>query len=197
MEDLYQLDSEQLKSRLLDKVGDGTWPPVHKAAELAVEKHGGQRRKDGTDFVGHPLRTALLLLEVGGVHDPNMLCAALLHDTVEDTDLSCDDLLGEFGSKVSDLVRSLTLEPYQEGQDKSARDVAHFQSLAWEGRDPQLLRTADRLDNIRTLGEAVPADRREAYLRDTRAHLLPLTLASNTALYHALNLALTDQGCPE
>jgi (p)ppGpp synthase/HD superfamily hydrolase len=197
MEDLYRLDPEQLEKRLLDKVGDGTWPPVHRAAALAKEKHAGQQRKDGSDFVGHPMRTALLLLEVGGVQDPNMLCAALLHDVVEDTDLSCDDLLGEFGSKVSDLVRALTLEPYQEGEDKSARDVAHFEHLAWEGRDPQLLRTADRLDNIRTLSADMPAERREAYLRDTRKHLLPLTLASNTGLYHALNLALADQGCPE
>ncbi len=197
MEDLYQLSSEQLEQRLLDKTGDGTWPPVHKAAELARTQHAGQKRKDGGDFVCHPFRTALLLLEVGGVQDPNMLCAALLHDVAEDTEMSCDDLLGEFGSKVAEMVRTLTLPPYQEGEDKSARDVAHFQHLAWEGRDPQLLRTADRLDNIRTLGDTVPEQRREAYLRDTRAHLLPLTLASNTALYHALNLALADQGCPE
>ncbi|MBC8329132.1 MAG: HD domain-containing protein [Planctomycetes bacterium] len=196
MEDLYHLSPDQLERRLIDKVGDGTWPPVHKAVAVARDKHRGQQRKDGSDFVGHPLRTALLLLEVAGVQDPNMLCAAVLHDVVEDTDASCDDLLEEFGSKVADLVRILTLEPYQDGQDKSARDVAHFQHLAWEGRDPQLLRTADRLDNIRSLGDTVPPARREAYLRDTRDHLLPLTLASNTALYHALNLALADQGCP-
>jgi len=197
MEDLYRLDAEALEQRLLDQVGAGTWPPVHRAAELARAHHAGQERKDGSVFVCHPLRTALLLLEVGGVQDPNMLCAALLHDIAEDTHLSCDDLLGDFGSKVADLVRCLTLPPYREGEDKSARDVAHFQHLAWEGRDPQLLRTADRLDNIRTLGDTVPPARREAYLRDTRAHLLPLTLASNTALYHALNQALAEQGCPE
>lgn len=197
MEDLYRLTAAELEQRLLDKVGSRTWPPVHRALAVAKEQHAGQKRKDGSEFLGHPLRTALLLLEVGRIQDPNMLCAALLHDVVEDGELSCDDLLGEFGSKVAELVRALTLPPPQPSEDKSARDVDHFQHLAWEGRDPQLLRTADRLDNIRTLGNAVDSARRAAYLRDTRCHLLPLSLATNTALYHTLNQVLADQGCPE
>ncbi|RMH01678.1 MAG: HD domain-containing protein [Planctomycetota bacterium] len=196
MEDLHTLDPEQLEERLLSQAGPDSWPPLSRAVALAKEKHAGQTRKDGTPFIGHPLRTALLLLEVGGIKDPNLLCAAVLHDVAEESDLQPDDLMGEFGSKVADLVRAVTVAPPADG-DKSARDVAHFQALAWEGRDPQILRTADRLDNILTLGEALPPERRESYLRDTREHLLPLTLATNTALYHALNQALADRGCPE
>jgi len=194
MEELYSLDPETLAARLLALVGEGTWPPVHEAIEMARTRHAGQLRKEGAPFLAHPLRVALLLAEVGGIHDAAMLCAALLHDILEDTDTTADEIHARFGSKVADLVRSMTLPPLREGQSKGERDRAHFEGLAWEGRDPQILRSADRLDNIRSLGKTMPPERKEEYLRDTRNGLLPLTLATNTALYHALAEALERAG---
>lgn len=197
MNELYTLSAAELETRLLEAVGNNTWPPVHKAIDLAKEKHTGQVRKDGSEFVAHPIRVALLLLEVGNLNEANLLCSAVLHDIVEDTDLSCDDLMGDFGSKVSDLVRSVTLPDLRDGQTKSDRDKSHFSALSWDGRDSQILRSVDRLDNILTLSDDFPADRLQDYLADTRVGLLPLTLACNTAIYHALNDALTANGCPE
>ncbi len=193
MEELYTLSAEALEQRLLDQVGNATWPPIHKAAEFAREKHTGQKRKDGSDYIHHPLRVCLILLELGKLTSADLLCAALLHDVVEDTDTEVDDLVGDFGSKVSDLVRSLTLADLREGQTKSDRDKSHFSSLSWESRDAQILRSVDRLDNITDMDENFPAHHREDYLRDTREGLLPLTLACNTAIYHALDAALASK----
>jgi len=195
VKELYTLSAEQLEQRIINHVGESAWPPVHKAVSLAREKHLGQLRKDGADYITHPLRVCLLLLEVGGLNNPDLLCAALLHDVVEDTDTVVEELTGEYGSKVSDLVRSVTLTDLRRGQSKSERDRSHFSSLSWESRDAQILRSADRLDNIADMDENFPKNRWSEYLQDTRDGLLPLTLACNTGLFHALDQALTNKGC--
>jgi len=195
VKDLYTLSAAQLEQRIINHVGESACPPVHKAVSLARAKHQGQFRKDGSDYITHPLRVCLLLLEVGGLDSPDLLCAALLHDVVEDTDTMVEELTGEYGSKVSDLVRSVTLADLRKGQSRSERDRAHFSSLSWEGRDAQILRSADRLDNISDMDDNFPKNRREEYLQDTRDGLLPLTLACNTGLFHALDQALTSKGC--
>ena len=195
MKDLYTLSAVQLEQRIINHVGESTCPPVHKAVALAREKHLGQFRKDGSDYITHPLRVCLLLFEVGGLDSPDLLCAALLHDVVEDTDTMVEELTGDYGSKVSDLVRSVTLADLRKGQSRSERDRAHFSSLSWEGRDAQILRSADRLDNISDMDDNFPKNRRKEYLQDTRDGLLPLTLSCNTGLFHALDQALTGKGC--
>ena len=196
MDELYGLSSEELERRLLGAVGGNTWPPVHEALALAKEKHAGQLRKDGTEFIRHPLRVALLLLEVGGIDQADMLCAALLHDLVEDTEVDIFEVEDRFGHKVGDLVRALTLPPLESGQSAHQQAMGHFQHLSWEGRDPQILRSADRLDNVKTLAGSLTPQREAEYLKETREGLLPLTLACNTGLYHALDQALQQAGCP-
>ncbi len=186
MDSHLALGPAALRERLTRAVPD-SWPPLSKAIALAEEKHAGQTRKDGSEFVTHPLRVALILLEVAEINSPDLLCAAVLHDVVEDSDLKVDDLRNDFGGKVADLVRAVTLSPLREGQSKSERERAHFGALSWEPRDAQILRSADRLDNLRTMGGSFRPERREEYIRDTREGLLPLTLACNTALYHALS----------
>ena len=193
-DEIKDLDAEALGARLLDSVGQNQWPPVHTAVEWVMERHQGQARRDGTDFRGHPLRVTLLLHELADQSDPNVLCAGLLHDLVEDTDTTVDDIMTTFGSKVSDLVRAMTLPELREGQTKHQRMMSHFETLRWEGRDGQIVRSADRLDNLLTLDAIDAFERREEYLKETKEGLLPLTLACNTALYHALNDTLEAMG---
>ena len=73
---------------------------VLKAATFAAHKHRDQRRKDvkATPYINHPLAVAQALCEEGGVDDPIILAAALLHDTIEDTETTYDELRGQFGS---------------------------------------------------------------------------------------------------
>jgi GTP pyrophosphokinase len=193
-EDIRSLDAEALAARLLENVGSDHWPPVHTAIEWTMERHAGQVRRDGTDFRCHPLRVAVILHEIADQTDPNVLCAGLLHDLLEDTDTQVDEINATFGSKVGDFVRALTLKDPRPGQTKLQRNMAHFEGLRWEGRDAQIIRSADRLDNLKTLDAIDDYDRRDDYLKESREGLLPLTLACNTALYHALNDTLEAAG---
>jgi GTP diphosphokinase / guanosine-3',5'-bis(diphosphate) 3'-diphosphatase len=190
LQELYTLDADALRKRLLDSVGTGTWPPVHTAVEWVIEKHQGQTRLDGTDFACHPLRVALILHELGGQSGADVLCAGLLHDVVEDTETTLDQVSETFGGKVGDLVRAMTLLEPTEGKTKYDRNLAHFESLRWDGRDAQIVRSADRLDNVRTIVDVPLYDRREEFIRETEEGLVPLALATNTAIYHALVEAL-------
>ena len=83
---------------------------VLKALSFAALKHRDQRRKDeeASPYINHPIALANLLWHEGGVSDATVLCAALLHDTVEDTDTSPDELRAEFGNEIADVVLEVT-----------------------------------------------------------------------------------------
>ena len=192
MTSIEELSPSALEERLLGAVGAGSYPSIPAALEFAKESHSDQARKDGSPYIGHPLRVALRLLETGGLKGPDLLCAALLHDVVEDCGVELAQVRELFGKKTADLVRAMTLPELREGQSKSERDQAHFSSLSWESRDAQILRSADRLDNVLTMGSVFPEERRAEYLEDTESGLVPLILACNTALYHALQDAVAN-----
>lgn len=193
MKELYSLSLEELEKRLLDQVGS-TWPPVDKALEMAKASHGGQVRKgSGEPYVTHVVRTALILLEVAEQkHNPTVLCAGLLHDVAEDTNVSVNEVEDEIGPQVGDMVRALTHPQRKQGESKFERNMRHLENLRWDGRDAHIVKSADRLDNILTMDGAFTPERRAEYLKETEEGVLPLTLASNTALYHALKDALAD-----
>ena len=193
MKDIYCLNAEVLANRLIDAVGLKTWPSVHEAVNLMKARHAGQKRKCGEDFVCHPLRVTLLLLEVGGQTNADILCAGLLHDIVEDTGTSLEEVGERFGGKVEDLVRSLTLPDLEEGQSKLERNMKHFEGLRWADRDAQIIKSADRLDNLLSMSSGFSEQRKKEYLLEAREGMLPLTLAVNTALYHALKGAIEER----
>jgi hypothetical protein len=119
--EIYMLDLAALQVRLLAHVGTDTWPPVHDAMAFAVERHAGQSRKGKAEpYAVHPLRTALILRELAEQKGAAMLCGALLHDLVEDTATTLDEIEDRFGPQVGDLVRALTYPPLKEGESKHA-----------------------------------------------------------------------------
>src|SRR5512141_1156039 len=83
---------------------------VLRAAQFAAQKHRDQRRKDvkATPYINHPIALAEVLHTDGDVHDPIVIAAALLHDTIEDTETTYDELRGAFGSTVADVVVEVT-----------------------------------------------------------------------------------------
>ena len=185
--EIYGLEVGELEERVL-----GHWPGLAQACTFAKERHEGQERKKGGPYVAHPFRVALLLKEEGGLDDEGLACAALLHDLVEDTPTSHDEIQQSFGSRVSNLVRSVTQPERAEGETKFERNMRSFEALRWEGCDAQILRSADRLDNLTTAKGAFSAEREAEYVRECRDGLLPLTLAVNTPLYHALAAAIEE-----
>lgn len=185
--EIYGMGLAALQERLLAQVGADTWPPVHEALALACERHEGQSRKGRREpYATHAVRVALILRELAEQKAPALLCAALLHDLVEDTATSLDEIEDRFGPQVADLVRALTYPPLKPGETKFARNLRYFEHLRWEGRDAQIAKSADRLDNVLTMEGAFTEERAAEYLKETREALIPLTLACNTALYHAL-----------
>lgn len=83
---------------------------IIRAAEFAANKHRDQRRKDSaaSPYINHPIALATVLVEEGRVADPIVLCGALLHDTIEDTATTYDELRGQFGARIADLVLEVT-----------------------------------------------------------------------------------------
>ena len=128
-----------------------------RAAFFSGEKHKDQRRRDesGTPYINHPLEVAYILMEEGGVTDAATLAAALLHDTIEDTNTTREELLMVFGREVSDLVVELTDLKCTAPEDKKRLELAHAHHLSTKAKQIKL---ADKTANIRDLVTMPPAN---------------------------------------
>ena len=130
---------------------------VLRAAEFAAHKHRTQRRKDtaASPYVNHPIALARMLSEEGGVHDPVVLAAALLHDTIEDTETSYRELRGEFGAEVADVVAEVTDTKWI---GRSARKQIQVSRAAKSSHRAKLVKIADKIANLRDIISNPPAD---------------------------------------
>ncbi|HET9946428.1 MAG TPA: bifunctional (p)ppGpp synthetase/guanosine-3',5'-bis(diphosphate) 3'-pyrophosphohydrolase [Actinomycetes bacterium] len=123
---------------------------IERAYEVAELHHRGQLRKSGDPFITHPLAVTTILAELGMT--PPTLCAALLHDTVEDTDYKLSELRAEFGDEIADLVDGVTkLDKVKYGESAQAETVR--KRVVAMARDIRVLviKLADRLHNMRTI----------------------------------------------
>src|SRR6476469_1045715 len=105
---------------------------VLRAAEFAAHKHRGQRRKGYSErpYVGHCIEVAALIANVGGVDDANVLAAALLHDTVEDTDTTREELVKEFGAVIDGYVAEVTDDKGLDSDVRKELQVKHAPHLS-------------------------------------------------------------------
>ena len=115
-----------------------------RAHTIAERAHAGQPRRQGTPYIDHLVEVALILREQLGVTDPAILAAGLLHDAVEDSELTVDELV-DFPERTRQLVALLT-DPASAMTGAMRR--AHYREI-WKDRDATLLKAADRLSNIR------------------------------------------------
>lgn len=120
---------------------------VFRALDFAAKKHENQRRKDaaGTPYINHPIAVARTLLDVGGIDDPAMLAAALLHDTVEDTNTTFEELRLEFGADVESLVREMTDDKSLPKQVRKELQVEHADGLSTAAKQ---LKLCDKICNV-------------------------------------------------
>lgn len=130
---------------------------VLKAAQFAAHKHRDQRRKDEdkTPYINHPLTVARALVEEGGVEDPEILAAALLHDTIEDTETTYDELLGQFGERIAKIVVEVTDDKTLDKQTRKDLQVAKASRVSAAA---QQVKIADKLCNLRDILASPPAD---------------------------------------
>lgn len=145
---------------------------LRRAYVLAESSHRGQTRKSGEPYITHPLAVTLLLAQLGA--ETTTLVASLLHDTVEDTDVTLDQVREEFGDEVCYLVDGVTkLEKVDHGT--AAEPETFRKMLVATGNDVRVMsiKLADRLHNMRTLGVMRP-EKQERIAKVTRDVLIPL-----------------------
>jgi guanosine-3',5'-bis(diphosphate) 3'-pyrophosphohydrolase len=145
---------------------------LRKAYVLAESSHRGQMRKSGEPYITHPLAVTLILAELGA--ETTTLTASLLHDTVEDTDVTLEQVRAEFGEEVAYLVDGVTkLEKVDYGA--AAEPETFRKMLVATGNDVRVMavKLADRLHNMRTLGVMRP-EKQARIANVTRDVLIPL-----------------------
>ena len=125
------------------------------AASFSARKHKDQKRKgsDGEPYVNHPIEVADLLVSVGKIEDTDMVVAALLHDTVEDCDVSFEEIEEKFGSVVASYVRELTDDKSLPKAERKRLQIEHAPHLS-EGAKP--IKLADKISNIRDVTNNPP-----------------------------------------
>ncbi len=149
--EVMELYSE-LQSLTSDNFNDEQKDLVERAYKLAEEAHNGQLRKSGQPYIIHPLSVAIILAQMG--MDAASIAASLLHDVVEDTDISKDDIVKSFGNEIAELVDGVTklgkvsLSNKEEQQAENIRKM-----LIAMSQDIRviIIKLADRLHNMRTL----------------------------------------------
>jgi GTP pyrophosphokinase len=145
---------------------------LRRAYVLAESSHRGQMRKSGEPYITHPLAVTLILAELGA--ETTTLTASLLHDTVEDTDVTLDQVRDQFGEEVRFLVDGVTkLEKVDYGA--AAEPETFRKMLVATGNDVRVMsiKLADRLHNMRTLGVMRP-EKQARIAKVTRDVLIPL-----------------------
>src|SRR6266702_2821397 len=147
---------------------------VRKAYDRAAVAHRGQRRLSGEDYVNHPLEVAAILADLQ--LDAQTLAAALLHDTVEDTALTADEVEAEFGPEVARLVEGVTKLgriSIRTDQQQHAENIRKMMVAMAEDLRVVLIKLADRLHNMRTL-DPLPEVKRRKISRETLDIYAPL-----------------------
>jgi guanosine-3',5'-bis(diphosphate) 3'-pyrophosphohydrolase len=166
--------------------------PILRAYEVAERAHEGQRRRSGDPYITHPLAVTTILAELG--MDTTTLAAALLHDVVEDTPSTLEEIRRDFGDDVAHLVDGVTkLDKVQFGGQSGVAEAETIRKMVIAmARDPRVLviKLADRLHNMRTL-RFLPGDKQERKARETLEIFAPLAhrLGMNTIKWELEDLA--------
>jgi GTP pyrophosphokinase len=178
---LIQRAYRQLLRTLQDKMDNVDKDQIRRAFELAADAHKTQRRKSGEPYILHPIEVAHISVDEIGLGPTAVVCA-LLHDVVEDTDYTLEDIKKEFGEKIAQIVDGLTKldgsETYESQQAENFRKV--LSTLVIDVR-VVLIKMADRLHNMRTLG-AMPRHKQLKIAAETSYIYAPL--AHRLGLYN-------------
>ena len=147
---------------------------IDRALRFSASAHRGQKRVSGEDFIQHSIAVAKTLVEQ--LLDTTSICAALLHDVVEDADVRAEDIAREFGAEVSGLVDGLTKISSLTFRSSAEQQVENYRKLLLSiAKDARviIIKLADRLHNMRTL-DPLPPDKRVRIATETREIYAPL-----------------------
>ena len=150
------------------------WSKIEKAYNYAFKYHAGQKRESGEDYIIHPLTVAYIL---SGMHaDGSTICAALLHDIIEDTKVTYDDIVKEFGDEIAHLVEGVTKLTHLNFNNQDEFLAMNLRRLIVSIKDDAriiIIKLVDRLHNMRTI-EYKKSDRQKAIALQTIEIYVPL-----------------------
>ncbi len=120
------------------------------AIAFAAHKHKDQRRKDkaASPYINHPITLANILINEVGITDCNILVAAILHDTIEDTDTDEDELIKTFGDKIASIVMEVTDDMTMTRDQRKNKQVEKAATISYEAK---LVKLADKISNLRDI----------------------------------------------
>ena len=130
---------------------------LFKSISFAAHKHKDQRRKDkdASPYINHPIALAEVLVNVSNITDTATICAALLHDTVEDTETTPEELSATFGQEICDIVMEVTDDKSLDKKARKRAQVEHAPHLSSKARAVKL---ADKISNLRDVAANPPPD---------------------------------------
>lgn len=145
---------------------------IIKALAFAADKHRNQRRKDAdaSPYINHPIALADVLANEAGVEDERVLVAAILHDTIEDTETTEQELVRNFGQEVADIVLAVSDDKALLKAERKRLQVEHAPTLT---RGAKLVKLTDKICNLRDVANSPPAtwplERRQEYFEWAKA----------------------------
>ena len=153
-------------------LSEGDLKQLLKALAFAAHKHKDQRRRDveASPYINHPITLADILCNEAHVTDNEVICAALLHDTVEDTDTTPEELEREFGPAIRDIVMDVTDDKGLPKAERKQRQIEHAAHISDKAK---LVKLADKISNLRDMAVCPPSgwplERRQEYFDWARA----------------------------
>lgn len=128
-----------------------------KGIAFAAEKHRNQRRKDAeaSPYINHPIALANVLANEGNIEDEEVLLAAVLHDTIEDTDTTFAEIVQLFGQDIADVVLEVTDDMSLPKAERKRLQVEHAPHISGKA---QLVKLADKICNLRDIASSPPAN---------------------------------------
>lgn len=158
---------------------------LDRVLQFATLAHAGQKRKyTGDDYIVHPVAVAQIVRDFGGSVDQQ--AAALLHDVVEDTDVTIDQVRDAFGDRVADLVGWLTDVSVPSDGNRAVRKAIDCAHSADAPADAQFVKLADLMDNTKSIVDHDPQFAR-VYLKEKALLLSAMTKVQDTALFKAVS----------
>jgi GTP diphosphokinase / guanosine-3',5'-bis(diphosphate) 3'-diphosphatase len=182
----YDLNFEYLLARLTEHRDSDDIARVRRAYEVAQEAHAGQLRDEGSPYIVHPVRVAMSLVDELKIYSPVLICSALLHDVIEDSDVTRADLERMFDEQIAEIVWLLT-----KLEEVSLREyLARIEAAAETGAP--IVKLCDRLDNMRSVLDTPNLEKKRRYIRTTEELYMPLAARTNAYLHSELRRALDE-----
>lgn len=180
----YEEVFAQLTNRLASELTAQDLDVVGRAFEVARGAHAGQMRDEGTPYIVHPVRVAAALVNELGVFSPRLVCAALLHDVIEDSETTREQIAGMFDEEIAEVVWLLT-----KLEDVTLADYLSAIEAAGATGAP-IVKLCDRLDNLRFLTCSPRIEKIHRYVRTTEGYYLPMAARTNQYLHDELTRCL-------